>query len=124
VAQHLRIAIECVDDLRERLLAPNLNDDWQIHMQRAWHDFDYVLPGGESSRQAQYRVLRVLDELRTSHETGNIVAASHGNLIALALHAVANGIDHEFWKAMPLPAVYQLGWVKGHWRAHGPRLRL
>jgi broad specificity phosphatase PhoE len=49
--------------------------------------FDHVLPCGESSRQAQYRILRVLDELRAKHETGTIVVASHGNLIALALHA-------------------------------------
>jgi hypothetical protein len=67
-------------------------------------DFDYVLPGGESSRQAQHRVLRVLDEVRTRHNTGTIVVASHGNLITLALHAMADGIDHDFWKAMPLPA--------------------
>jgi 2,3-bisphosphoglycerate-dependent phosphoglycerate mutase len=122
LAQHLGIAIEIVGDLRERLLAPNLNDDWQIHMRRAWHDFDYILPGGESSRQAQDRVQRVLDELRAKHETGTIVVTSHGNLIALALHAVTNRIDHDFWKAMPLPAVYQLEWVEGYWRAHGPRL--
>jgi 2,3-bisphosphoglycerate-dependent phosphoglycerate mutase len=124
VAKHLGFAIEIVDDLRERLLAPNLNDDWQIHIRRAWQDFDYVLAGGESSRQAQDRVLRVLDALRARHESGTIVVASHGNLIALALHAMANGIDHDFWKAMPLLAAYQLEWVEGHWRAHDPRLRL
>jgi 2,3-bisphosphoglycerate-dependent phosphoglycerate mutase len=123
LAQHLGIAIEIVDDLRERLLAPNLNDDWQIHIQRVWHDFDYILPGGESSRQAQHRVLRVLDEVRARHNTGTIVVASHGNLIALALHAVANGIDHDFWRAMPLPAVYSLERTGNGWRTHGPGLR-
>jgi hypothetical protein len=30
----------------ERLLAPNINDDWRIHLRRAWQDFDYVLAHG------------------------------------------------------------------------------
>ena len=35
--------------------------------------------------------------------------ASHGNLIALALHAIApEQVDFEFWAAMPTPAVYVL----------------
>jgi len=123
LAKHLGIAIEIVDDLRERLLAPNLNDDWQIQMRRVWQDFAVALPGGESSRQAQHRVLRVLDELQTRHATRTIVVASHGNLIALALHAMANGIDHDFWKAMPLPAVYSLERAANGWRAHGTGLR-
>jgi broad specificity phosphatase PhoE len=84
------------------LPAPNINDDWRIHMRRAWQDFDYVLAHGESSCQAQHRVLRVVDDLRARHEAGTIVAACHGNLIALALHAMANGIDPDFWKAVPL----------------------
>jgi hypothetical protein len=48
--------------------------------------------------------------------------ASHGNLIALALHAITDEIDHDFWMGMPLPAVYQLEWVEARWGAHGPRL--
>ena len=41
---------------------------------------------------------------------GRIVAASHGNLVALALHAIApDQVDFAFWAAMPTPAVYVLG---------------
>jgi hypothetical protein len=37
------------------------------------------------------------------------VVASHGNLIALALHAIVpDQVDFEFWAAMPTPAVYVL----------------
>jgi len=35
--------------------------------------------------------------------------ASHGNLIALALHSMMpDQVDFEFWAAMPAPAVYVL----------------
>jgi len=38
-----------------------------------------------------------------------IVVASHGNLIALALHAIVpDQVGFEFWAAMPTPAVYLL----------------
>ena len=123
LARHLRIAITQIDDLRERLLGAELTDDWSTHMRRAWRDFDYCLGGGESSRQAQRRVLGVLQDLRARHATGTIVAASHGNLIALALDAMAQGIDYDFWNSMPWPAVYSLTREANGWLANSPGLR-
>lgn len=121
LAHRVGIAIEVVEDLRERLLGSQLSQNWQSHMSRSWENFDYALEGGESSRQAQRRVLRVLDDLHSRYPTGAIVAASHGNLIALALNAIVPTVDHEFWRSMPLPAVYRLEWADSHWHARGPR---
>ncbi len=42
-ADRVGIAIEIVDDLRERLLGSQLSDDWERHTSRASEDFDYVL---------------------------------------------------------------------------------
>jgi 2,3-bisphosphoglycerate-dependent phosphoglycerate mutase len=61
LADRVGMAIEIVEDLRERLLGSHLSNDWRSHMSRALEDFDYVLEGGESSRQAQRRVIRVPD---------------------------------------------------------------
>jgi 2,3-bisphosphoglycerate-dependent phosphoglycerate mutase len=122
LAQHLGLAIETIDDLRERLLSPNLMDDYRPHMRRAWENFDYVVAGGESSREAQARMLRVLTDVRSRHENGTVVMASHGNLIALALHASNLRVDHDFWESMPLPAVYRLESAGERWRASGPGL--
>jgi 2,3-bisphosphoglycerate-dependent phosphoglycerate mutase len=122
LADRVGIAIEIVEDLRERLLGSHLSNDWRSRMSRAWEDFDYVLEGDESSRQAQRRVIRVLDDLRSRHRAGTIIAASHGNLIALALNAIVPTVDHDFWRSMPLPAVYRLEWLGGHWHARGPGL--
>jgi broad specificity phosphatase PhoE len=109
LARRLRLEIDLVDDLRERLLSPGALPGWREQLQRSWTDFRYALEDGESSAEAQRRVTEVLETLRRRHPGIRIVVASHGNLIALALHAIAPGqVDFEFWAAMPTPAVYVL----------------
>ncbi|HXW84216.1 MAG TPA: histidine phosphatase family protein, partial [Candidatus Binataceae bacterium] len=123
LALQLGIAIETIDDLRERLLTAAPLKNWRDELRRAWEDFDFKLAGGESSREAQLRVLRVLNDLRARHAHGAIELASHGNLIALALNAMVPRVDFDFWESIPLPAVYRLEFVLGRWRvASGPSL--
>ena len=100
--------MEIVPDLRERLLSPADAPDWEAHVRRGWSDFEYALAGGESSRAAQARVGAILNRLAARHPDATIAAASHGNLIALALHAYDRSIGFDFWRAMPMPAVYSL----------------
>jgi 2,3-bisphosphoglycerate-dependent phosphoglycerate mutase len=124
LAERLGAKIETIDDLRERLLFPEPRKTWREELQRSWEDFDYRLDGGESSRDAQLRVLRVLNDIRARHESGVVVLASHGNLIALALNAMVPRVDFDFWESIPLPAVYRVEFVLGRWRvASGPNLR-
>lgn len=108
IARARRLAIETIDDLRERMLSPVDLPDWQAHLKRSWEDFDYALAGGESGRDAQARVLRVLDSIASRHSTGTVILASHGNLIALALHAFMPNVNYEFWESIPMPAVFTL----------------
>src|ERR1700722_10569910 len=83
IAQARGLAIETVEDLRERLLSPVDLPNWRAHLKRSWNDFDYAPPGGETSREAQARVVRVLDMVAARHAGGTVILASHGNLIAL-----------------------------------------
>ena len=109
IAKARGIAIETIEDLRERMLSPVEVPDWLAHLKRSWSDFDYALPGGESSREAQARVVRVLEEIRGRHRDGGIVIlASHGNLIALALNAFMPNVDYAYWESIPMPAVFTL----------------
>ena len=111
------LTIETINNLRERVLKPGDLPDWKTHLQRSWKDFDYVLPDGESSRVAQLRVVRVLDDIRDRHARGGVVMlASHGNLIALALHAFMPGVDYAFWESIPMPAVFTLLHDGKRWR--------
>ena len=109
LARRLSLDITIVHALRERLLSPDPLPDWRDQLRQAWQDFAFRLPGGESSAQAQRRLRRVLAELARRHADETVVVASHGNLIALGLHAVAPQIvDFAFWEQIPMPAVYRL----------------
>jgi 2,3-bisphosphoglycerate-dependent phosphoglycerate mutase len=117
IAQARGLTIEIVADLRERLLSPADLPNWRAHLKRSWNDFDYAPPGGETSRDAQSRVLRVLDMVASRHSEGTVILASHGNLIALALHAFMPNVDYAFWESIPMPAVFTLIRDGGRWRS-------
>ncbi len=108
IAKARGLTVETIDDLRERLLSPVDLQDWRTALRRSWEDFDYAPPAGESSREAQARVVRVLDKIRDRHSGGTVMLASHGNLIALALNAIMPGVDYAFWESIPTPAVFTL----------------
>jgi len=106
------------------MLSPVALPDWEREIKRSWIDFDYAPPGGESSRVAQARIAGVLTRVRRDHAIGTVLLASHGNLISLALNALEPRIGFDFWKTMPMPAVYRLEWTAGEWRiVSGPNLR-
>jgi 2,3-bisphosphoglycerate-dependent phosphoglycerate mutase len=102
------LAIATIEDLRERMLSLAELPDWKTHLKRTWEDFDYAPPGGETGRIAQARVVRVLDTIASRHSAGTVILASHGNLIALALHAFMPNVDYKFWESIPMPAVFTL----------------
>jgi 2,3-bisphosphoglycerate-dependent phosphoglycerate mutase len=120
IAQARHLSIETIDDLRERLLSPSDLPDWRSHLKRSWEDFDYAPPGGETSRDAQARVLRVLDAIASRHTAGTVILASHGNLIALALNAFMPNVNYEFWESLPMPAVFTLIRDGDRWRSVKP----
>ena len=119
IAQARCLAIETVEDLRERLLSPVDLPDWRAHLKRSWEDFDYAPVGGETSREAQARVVRVLEMVPARHAGGTVVLASHGNLIALALNAFLPSVDYAFWESIPMPAVFRLVREETGWKVSG-----
>jgi 2,3-bisphosphoglycerate-dependent phosphoglycerate mutase len=108
IAEHYGLPVETVDDLRERLLSPHPLAEWYAEVRRTWDDLNYAPPGGESSRTAQIRAVGILAELAGRHPDATIAAVSHGNLIALALHAHDPTVGFELWDAMPMPALYEI----------------
>src|ERR1700678_3570366 len=80
------LAIDTIEDLRERLLSAGELPDWRAHLRRSWNDFDYAPPGGESGRVAQ------------------------------ALNAFMPRVDYAFWESIPMPAVFRLIREGDRWR--------
>lgn len=115
IARARGLAIATIEDLRERMLSLAELPDWKTHLKRTWEDFDYAPPGGETGRIGQARVVRVLDTIASRHSAGTVILASHGNLIALALHAFMPNVDYKFWESIPMPAVFTLIRDGEHW---------
>lgn len=114
------LEIQVLDDLRERTLSLEPSDDWRATLERAWVDPDFVVPGGESGRDAQRRAIGILDLLRSRHpDGGRLVLGSHGNLISLILQALDSQVGFAFHMAMPNPAVYRLTHDGARWKITG-----
>ncbi|MEM7365563.1 MAG: histidine phosphatase family protein [Pseudomonadota bacterium] len=114
-AERLGLSIETVQDLRERKLAGELLKDWRASLQRSWEDFDVALPGGESSRTCQTRVVNALKEIVQANEGRTIAAASHGNAIALFLNHLNPDFGFDQWEAMQNPHVFELAYANRTW---------
>lgn len=94
--------------LREISL-PNLSGPALAELMTArWADFDLTHVGGESSRQAQARVVALVHALAQRHAGQSIAVATHGNLLALLLHAFDPGVGPDLWRRLTFPDVYRL----------------
>jgi 2,3-bisphosphoglycerate-dependent phosphoglycerate mutase len=109
------LTLQSVKDLREHRLSPEPMDDWRETLERAWADFDFVLPGGESMRTTQTRIWSALEDLTARHSSGVIAIGGHGTAFSLLLHQIDPRINAAFHLAMPMPAVYTLEF-NGAWR--------
>lgn len=120
IAERRGMAVQLLDDLRERRLSTELHDGWRASLERAWTDAEYAMAGGESGREAQRRAVGTLDLLRVRHpDGGRLLLGSHGNLISLILQALEPGVGFEFHMAMPMPALYRLTHDGLRWRIMG-----
>lgn len=107
LADRLGLSIDTDERLTERVLCGENNPDWRTMLQRTFDDLDLVFTGGESSRMAMNRALGVIKEVTASGE-GNIVLATHGNLLSLLLKHYDERTGYADWERLTNPDVYQL----------------
>jgi 2,3-bisphosphoglycerate-dependent phosphoglycerate mutase len=93
--------------LGERILSGTPLDDWMNHLEISFENFDYVLAGGESNREAFERASSFIkDILNTDYE--NIIAVSHGNLATLLLRFFADRFGFKELMELTNPDVYHI----------------
>jgi 2,3-bisphosphoglycerate-dependent phosphoglycerate mutase len=85
-AERVGLSVEKVEDLRERLVTRTLADDFEEVWQRSWEDFDYALPGCESSTEARERFARAVEDIAGNGGQGPLGLSTHGNVIGLFLN--------------------------------------
>ena len=118
LARRRGLEVEVARGLRERLLAHGKLEGWLEHLQRSWADRDYKLPGGESSRDCQRRMIASLSAIAARHPGASIVVCSHGNALSLFLNSIEPAFGFENWRAMTNPALYHLEYHDGTWLWH------
>ena len=107
-ADQASLEVNLVEDLRERRLSAGIapRSDWRKSLQRAWAEFDWAPPGGESSAQCQRRVAASLLDLAVAHPGDAMLAASHGHAIALFLNSIDRSFGFEDWAALMNPDLF------------------
>jgi 2,3-bisphosphoglycerate-dependent phosphoglycerate mutase len=83
------------DDLRERLVAKTLVDGFYDIWCKSWQDFDFALPGCETSRQAQRRFLDVITRISDTKAGKVLVISTHGNVIGLFLNSIDSRVGRN-----------------------------
>ena len=109
LADRLRIAIEVMDDLRERALGrPKTAASFVAAVEQTWRDPSFAHPGGEANQIAQERAVTVVKRLSEAHQGGQVVLSTHGNLLALLVNQFDARCGFDFWKALTMPDIYAL----------------
>lgn len=102
------IPIEIMNALREREVSRGLIENYLSVLEESWNNFDFKLPGCESARECQRRVVRCVRRIAGRHQAKNIVASSHGNAIALLLNFLDRSFGFEAWKELRNPDMKKL----------------
>lgn len=107
-ADQAGLAINPMQDLRERRLSSGMVPRAQLRewLEKAWAEFDWAPPGGESSAQCQRRVAESLLGIAKAHPGKAILAVSHGNAIALFLNSIDPAFGFEEWAALSNPDLF------------------
>jgi 2,3-bisphosphoglycerate-dependent phosphoglycerate mutase len=123
LAGKLDLPLHFEPDLRERTLGRFAAElDFLDAVQQTWADPGFAHPGGEPNAAAQRRGVAVVQRLLARHRDQEIVAATHGNLLALVLQHFDPAVGYEFWQALTMPDVYELrvegdvAWFTRLWR--------
>jgi 2,3-bisphosphoglycerate-dependent phosphoglycerate mutase len=105
LAAALGLPVETDHRLIERILAPTPLDDWRERLRAAWDDMDLALLGGESSNQAIRRGMTALDAVLAAGRLPAVVV-THGNLLALLLHAFDGRPGFTTWERLTNPDLF------------------
>ncbi len=107
-ADSVGLNVNVVSDLRERKLREGSDGDYRALLRQTWHDFSFAAPGGESSAAAQKRVMNAVQSLAATHPGEVVLAASHGNAIALYLNSFDRSFGYDGWATMKNPDIYRI----------------
>ncbi|RCW64976.1 histidine phosphatase family protein [Saliterribacillus persicus] len=114
-AQDHNIKIETDERLQERLLSEEPIDDWLEILEASFDDFDFKLPGGESSQDAFNRAEEIVSEIFEEPNHENIALVTHGNLLTLLLRYFQIDFGFKQWTRLTNPDVFIVQKIGGEY---------
>lgn len=100
------MAIELIEDFRERRVDSVWIDDFNAFAQKQWADFEYKLADGECLREVQARNIEALKDVLRRYRGRNVAVGSHGTAIATILHYFDDAFGYDDFrriqKIMPM----------------------
>jgi 2,3-bisphosphoglycerate-dependent phosphoglycerate mutase len=107
-----------IDDLREHLIVREIREDFFEIWRKSWNDFDFVVDGGESSRQCQRRIVPAITEIVRNSDASEVAIVSHGNAIGLFLHFLASDFGYTDAEQIRNPDIFQIEFKDDtfHWK--------
>jgi 2,3-bisphosphoglycerate-dependent phosphoglycerate mutase len=112
LAERKQLPIIEYEELRERPIK-GLDDKapWDElvkAIEKSFTDHDFVLDGGESTREAQNRSIPIIDQLLDDYKGSNIVVGTHGNIMTIIMNYYDSSYGFEFWKSTSKPDIYKM----------------
>jgi len=107
-----------VSDLREHLIVREIREDFFEIWKKSWNDFDFVLDGGESSRQCQRRIVPAITEIVRNSDASEFAIVSHGNAVGLFLNFLAPDFGYTDAEQIRNPDIFQIEFKDDtfHWK--------
>ncbi|MGF2616973.1 histidine phosphatase family protein [Rossellomorea vietnamensis] len=103
-----------IEDARlgERILSGTDLDDWMMHLEKSFEDYEYILEGGESNRTAFERSSSFLEEILESGDD-HVAVVSHGNLTTLLLRYFDELFGYKELMKLSNPDVFHVRFENG-----------
>ena len=102
------IDINVKDDLRERLVVQGIVDGFSKIWRRSWDDFNFAMPGCESSLDAQKRFAAAVEDILAGNKRETIGISAHGNVIGLFLNHIHPAFRRDEAEALTNPDVVRV----------------
>ena len=96
------------DDLRERLVAKTIVPGFYEIWRKSWEDFNFALPGCESSLDAQKRFVQTIEEIMKESSDTITGISTHGNVIGLFLKSFDSSVNREEVEKIRNPDVLRI----------------
>lgn len=103
LAEELGLAVETIEDFRERRVDSGWIEDFDSFARRQWADFSYKLSDGESLGEVERRNAAALDGVLERFAGRTVAIGSHGTALSTLVHHFRPGFGFgEFDRIRPI----------------------